>query len=142
MAPVTTHAHQSTPPTPVLHVAFELADQRWTLAFTPGLGQRPRGRTVAARDLDAVRQEVARGLTRFRLPPDTRVVSCYEAGRAGFWLHRALTTLGVANSVVDSASIDVIRRATRAKADRLAHTVVESMYDLESTGGSRHWTVL
>jgi len=142
MAPVTTHAHQSTPPTPVLHVAFELADQRWKLAFTPGLGQRPRGRTVAARDLDAVRQEVARALTRFRLPPDTRVVSCYEAGREGFWLHRALTTLGVANSVVDSASIEVNRRARRAKADRLDAEKLVLMLARATQGDSRVWRVV
>lgn len=48
-----------------------------------------------------------------------RVVSCYEAGRDGFWIHRALTALGVANRVVDSASIEVNRRARRAKTDRL-----------------------
>src|SRR5216117_1105241 len=49
----------------------------------------------------------------------TSVVSCYEAGRDGFWIHRALTALGVANRVVDSSSIEVNRRARRAKTDRL-----------------------
>jgi transposase len=47
------------------------------------------------------------------------VVSCYEAGRDGFWIHRALTQLGIRNRVVDSASIEVNRRARRAKTDRL-----------------------
>jgi transposase len=46
-------------------------------------------------------------------------VSCYEAGRDGFWIHRALTALGVTNRIVDSASIEVNRRARRAKTDRL-----------------------
>ena len=45
--------------------------------------------------------------------------SCYEAGRDGFWPHRLLTTLGVTNVVVDSSSIEVSRRARRAKTDRL-----------------------
>jgi hypothetical protein len=38
-------------------------------------------------------------------PADAPVVSCYEAGRDGFWVHRALLTFGVENIVVDSASI-------------------------------------
>ena len=45
--------------------------------------------------------------------------SCYEAGRDGFWPHRWLTQLGVTNLVVDSSSIEVPRRARRAKTDRL-----------------------
>ena len=47
------------------------------------------------------------------------VVSCYEAGRDGFWIHRALTRAGFANRVVDSASIEVNRRARRTKTDRI-----------------------
>jgi transposase len=47
------------------------------------------------------------------------VVSCYEAGRDGFWLHRFLLSLGVENLVVDSSSIEVNRRSRRAKTDRL-----------------------
>jgi transposase len=47
------------------------------------------------------------------------VRSCYEAGRDGFWPHRLLTTLSVVNLVVDSSSIEVSRRARRAKTDRL-----------------------
>ena len=47
------------------------------------------------------------------------MVSCYEAGRDGFWLHRHLESQGVDNSVVDPSSIEVNRRARRAKTDRL-----------------------
>ncbi|HEX7120737.1 MAG TPA: hypothetical protein VF178_00100 [Gemmatimonadaceae bacterium] len=46
------------------------------------------------------------------------MVSCYEAGREGLWLHRYLTAQGIANRVVDSASIEVNRRARRAKRPR------------------------
>ena len=45
--------------------------------------------------------------------------SCYEAGRDGFWVHRWLTGLGVDNVVIDSSSIEVPRRARRAKTDRI-----------------------
>ncbi|MGH8611114.1 MAG: hypothetical protein ACREYF_03460 [Gammaproteobacteria bacterium] len=45
--------------------------------------------------------------------------SCYEAGRDGFWLHRYLVSSGIENVVLDSASIEVDRRARRVKTDRL-----------------------
>lgn len=47
------------------------------------------------------------------------VVSCYEAGYDGFWLHRLLTAAGVTNYVFDPASIAVEQRARRAKTDRI-----------------------
>ena len=102
-----------------LALSFELGASEWKMAFSPGLGQQARLRTVAAGDLEAVRKEIAAAKARFKLPADVRVVSCYEAGRDGFWLHRALELLGVENQVVDSASIEVNRQARRAKTDRL-----------------------
>jgi transposase len=48
-----------------------------------------------------------------------RVVSCYEAGYDGFWLHRLLTEAGIGNFVFDPASIAVEQRARRAKTDRI-----------------------
>jgi len=47
------------------------------------------------------------------------VVSCYEAGYDGFWLHRLLTRAGISNHVFDPASIAVDQRARRAKTDRI-----------------------
>jgi transposase len=47
------------------------------------------------------------------------VVSCYEAGYDGFWLHRRLTAAGIANFVFDPASIAVEQRGRRAKTDRI-----------------------
>jgi transposase len=47
------------------------------------------------------------------------VVSCYEAGYDGFWLHRLLTAAGVTNLVFDPASIAVEQRGRRAKTDRI-----------------------
>jgi len=114
-----TRAVESSVASPVLYLAFELGQQRWKLGFTTGLGQRPRERTIAARDVGAVARELARAKERFALPADAPVVSCYEAGRDGFWLHRWLVAQGVVSHVVDSASIEVNRRRRRAKTDRL-----------------------
>ena len=47
------------------------------------------------------------------------VVSCYEAGYDGFWLHRLLTGVGIKNQVFDPASIAVDQRSRRAKSDRI-----------------------
>jgi transposase len=48
-----------------------------------------------------------------------KVVSCYEAGYDGFWLHRLLTAAGITNLVFDPASIAVEQRSRRAKTDRI-----------------------
>ncbi len=66
-------------------------------------------------------------------------MSCYEAGRDGFWVHRALTQLGVANRVVDSASIEVNRRARRAKTDRLDALKLVRMLVRVCCGEGRVW---
>jgi len=104
---------------PTLYVAFELSAKEWKLAMTSGLGADPWLRTVAAGDLGAVERAIGQARTRFRLAAGVPVVSCYEAGRDGFWIHRALTQRGLENHVVDSASIEVDRRARRAKTDRI-----------------------
>src|SRR5688500_13855300 len=104
---------------PTVYVAFELGKKDWKLAMTSGFGVQPWWRTVPSRDWAAVARALAHGRARFGLSASARVVSCYEAGRDGFWIHRALVREGISNRVVDSASIEVNRRARRAKTDRL-----------------------
>jgi len=103
----------------VLFVAFELAQRQWKLALSSGFGVRPIIRTVAARDWRGVELALRDARRHFALAADARVVSCYEAGRDGFWIHRALVARGILNQVVDSSSIDVKRRARRMKTDRI-----------------------
>ena len=98
----------------VLYVAFELGKRDWKLAMSSGFGVVPVIRTVAAGDWGAVEQAWGAGWRRCGLPASARVVSCYEAGRDGFWIHRALVARGVDSRVVDSSSIEVNRRARRA----------------------------
>src|SRR5213083_3735179 len=82
-------------PAPTLYLAFELRNRDWKLGFTTGFGQPPRERTIAARDLAALAAELTQAKRRFALPAEARVLSCYEAGRDGFWLHRALAAQGI-----------------------------------------------
>src|SRR5258705_1183150 len=98
---------------PTLYVAFELGKKEWKVAMTSGFGVPPWLRTVASRDWRGVARVIAEGRARFGLCPVAPVVSCYEAGRDGFWIHRALVEQGIQNRVVDSASIEVNRRARR-----------------------------
>jgi transposase len=115
----TTRPEFSSVSEPRLYVAFELSAKQWKLAMTSGFGIEPWVRTVPAGDLRGVERAIQQARDRFRLMPTASVVSCYEAGRDGFWIHRALTELGIANRVVDSASIEVDRRARRTKTDRI-----------------------
>src|SRR5215210_4623104 len=104
---------------PTLLLAFELGERTWKLGFTTGFGQQPRLRQIPARSTDRLLEEIGRAKARLRVSADGPVVSCYEAGREGFWLHRWLLAHGVTNQVIDSSSIEVNRRARRAKTDRL-----------------------
>jgi transposase len=101
-----------------LYVAFELSASKWKLAVSRG-GMTVREVTLEAAALGALEHELAAAKQRFGLAADAPVVSCYEAGRDGFWLHRWLVDRAVANVVVDSSSIDVDRRQRRAKTDRI-----------------------
>jgi transposase len=115
----TTTTTRRADPTAMLYLAFELGNGRWRLGFSTGFGQKPRHRTVAARDGAAILREIRTAKERFGLAAEARVASCYEAGRDGFWLHRFLESQDVANRVIDSSSIEVNRRRRRAKTDRL-----------------------
>jgi transposase len=76
------------------------------------------------------------------LPEDARVVSCYEAGRDGFWLHRSLVAHSVQNHVIDSASIEVNRRQRRAKTDRLDVRKLLTMLLRFIAGEQKVWSVV
>src|SRR5262245_9792660 len=102
----------------VLYMALELSDRSWKVRFASPAGRR-RERSVAARDVAGLVEEIAAAKRRLGLSAQARVVSCYEAGRDGFWLDRALRANGIDNLVVDSSSIEVARRARRARAARL-----------------------
>lgn len=99
-------------------------------------------RTIPARDLAALQKEIQAAKDRFKLPQEVQVVSCYEAGRDGFWLDRYLHSQGVDNLVVDSASIEVNRRAKQAKTDHLDLGKLLTMLMRYHTGEKRVWSVV
>lgn len=142
----TTRVTESTAPTTIppikLLLAFELGERTWKLGFTTGIGQRPRVRQIPAGATDRILEEIARAKRRLQLPVETAVVSCYEAGRDGFWLHRYLVAQGVTNYVVDSSSIEVNRRARRAKTDRLDLAGLLNLLARYLAGDRRAWRVV
>jgi transposase len=141
-----TRTQESTAPTstsPIkLLLAFELGERTWKLGFSTGLAQRPRVRQVAAGAVNQVLEEIERAKGRLKLPADTPVMSCYEAGRDGFWLHRYLVAQGITNHVADSSSIEVNRRARRAKTDRLDLAGLLSLLARYLAGDRRVWRVV
>jgi transposase len=139
-APVTARQGQDTTIVGRLYVAFELGENSWKLSLGDGV-RAPSRCTVAAGDTAAVLMAIARAKARCHLATDAPVRSCYEAGRDGFWLHRWLTGQGVANLVVDPASIEVNRRARRAKTDRLDSDKLLSMLMRYHAGERRVWAV-
>lgn len=136
-----THPQHCTTPARPLYLAFELGWTQWKLAFTNARGQAARLRTIAARDLTALAQEISKAKQRFGLAAEAPVHCCYEAGRDGFWLHHYLAAQGLDNRVVDSASIEVNRRQRRAKSDRLDAEKLVSML-VRHHEGEKVWSVV
>jgi transposase len=123
-----------------LYMSLELGDRSWKL--TIGDGRRgPSRYSVEAGDTAAVLDCVAKARARCGVSAEATLHSCYEAGRDGWWLHRWLLEHGIDNIVVDSASIEVNRRARRAKTDRLDGDKLLAML-LRHHGGERVWSVL
>ena len=120
MNPTAHHQDESTGAAARLYVALELSAQAWRLAYSVSMRAGVTQVVIPAGDRVGVG---AGDRGRGREACDWRrmfaVWSCYEAGRDAFWVHRWLAEAGVHNVVVDSASIEVNRRARQAKTDRL-----------------------
>jgi transposase len=123
-----------------LFVSFELADKKWKLSLSDGR-RGPSRYTVDAGDTVAVLECLTKARTRCGLSAQCKVHSCYEAGRDGWWLHRWLIEQCIDSIVVDAASIEVNRRAWRAKTDRLDGDKLLAML-LRHHAGERVWSVL
>jgi transposase len=101
----------------VLYMALELSNKTWKLGFSNGT--KIRQKSITAGDWVELHTQMDLAKQKLRLPADCPIVSCCEAGRDGFWIHRDLQAEGITNHVIDSASIEVNRRQRRAKTDRV-----------------------
>jgi transposase len=121
-------------------MALELSNKRWRLALSDGA--KSRQVSVPAADLAKLAEAVAKAKEKFKLPVSARVVSCYEAGRDGFWLHRHLRSAGIENQVVDAASIEVSRRLRHVKTDRLDGDRLLTKLIRDHAGERGGWSVV
>lgn len=124
-----------------LWMALELSDGKWKVVIGDGM-RAPSEHGVSAGDAPGLLVVIEKAKKRYRLTGAVRAVSCYEAGRDGFWLHRWLGEHGVENLVVDSSSIEVNRRQRRAKNDRLDARKLYEMLLRFMGGEKRVWQVV
>jgi transposase len=111
-----------------LFVALELSKATWLVALhAPAIDKISLHRLVG-------------GDTEAALARPVHVMSCYEAGYDGFWLHRLLCASGIDNRVLDAASILVDRRSRRAKTDRLDAAALLGYQPLQTSDGG--WAAL
>jgi transposase len=120
----------------VLYMALELSKKYWKVGF--GNGARHREVTVPAGDRAAVLRELAKAKQKFGLKESCAVVSGYEAGRDGFWIHRWLVSVGIDNRVMDASSFEVTRRARQAKTDRIDLRKLLELLVSEGRGDRRY----
>jgi transposase len=104
-----------------LFVALEPSEAKWLVGLHSPIADKVSRHTIAGGDAAALLAPVdaARRRAEARLGGEVQVVACHEAGYDGFWLHRLLVARGIANQVIDPASLLVNRRARRRKTDRI-----------------------
>jgi transposase len=102
-------------------LAIELSKKSWVVAVNTPLSDKISRYTLKGCDWKALLELIERIRTRVarELGKPVEMISCYEAGYDGFWLHRLLEAHGVRNYVIDPASVQVDRRARRAKTDNI-----------------------
>ena len=102
-------------------LAIELSKKSWIVAVNTPLSDKVGRHTLQACDWKGLLDLIGRIRTRVveALNRPVEVISCYEAGYDGFWLHRVLEAHGVRNYVIDPASLQVDRRARRVKTDNI-----------------------
>ena len=102
-------------------LAIELSKKSWIVAVNTPSSEKISRYTLEACDWKELLKLCERIRTRIarELKKDVELVSCYEAGYDGFWLHRLLEAHGIRNYVIDPASLQVDRRARRTKTDRV-----------------------
>jgi len=128
------------PEAPLMYMAIDLSHKSWKLAFSDGV--KLRFYNIEGKNLQALKEAIDKAKTKFGLSNDCQVVSCFEAGRDGFWLDRHLKSQGIDNLVVDSSSIEVNRRKRNAKTDRIDARKLLGMLIRHVGGERKHWSIV
>ena len=104
-----------------IFVAIELSQKSWLVTLhSPDRDRMSRHKLEGGDHAGLLALiESIRARAALKLGSAPKVVSCYEAGYDGFWLHRRLSAAGIGCRVVDPASLKVDRRARRVKTDRV-----------------------
>jgi transposase len=105
-----------------IFVALELSRSKWLVGIGTPERWAVRRHQVDGGDLDGLLALLKRVATREeqRAGVPARVHICFEAGRDGHWLHRALMAARYEVYEIDPASVAVDRRARRTKSDGVA----------------------
>lgn len=130
---------QTSSTTSLLYMALELSATEWLVAFSDGSARKPRRVKVDAGEFEQLKREMEKAKAKFELPADTKAVSCYEAGRDGFWIDRALREAGVESYIVEASSIEVPRKYRRVKTDAIDVDALLRMLIRFKNGEERVW---
>jgi transposase len=125
-------------------LAIELSRKSWIVAVHTPLADKISRYTLASCDWKGLLELIERLRTRIvrELGRPVEVISCYEAGYDGFWLHRLSEAHGVRNYVIDPASLQVNRRARRAKTDRIDAEALMRSLMAYLRGEPKVWSVV
>jgi transposase len=96
-----------------------------------GLNPQPPQRFAVEKFLEWVQEQLDKG---------QRVISCYEAGPTGYWLHRRLTALGVTNYVVCPTRLD--SRGKGVNTDKTDAMELLARLDRFAAGNTRSFSVV
>jgi len=130
---MTSTTSPSTPAIPeaaTIYAAIELSSKSWLVAIQAPDGKKISRHQVGAGDSDKLiaHLEQARARVQDATQAPVSVMTCYEAGRDGFWLHRVLRAKGIDNQIVDPASLLTDRKKKSAKTDRIdAHKILRAL---------------
>lgn len=119
--------HTTLPSTPatgetaIIYAAIELSSTKWLLAIQTPDRQKVSHHQMPAGDSAKLIAHLEQARSRVQQETDAlvAVMTCYEAGRDGFWVHRVLRENGIDNQVVDPASLLTDQKKKSKKTDRI-----------------------
>ena len=124
--------------------AIELSKTSWIVAVHTLLSDKISRYSLKGCDWKGLLALIERIGTRVRqeLGRPVEVITCYEAGYDGFWLHRLLQAQGIRNYIIDPASLQVDRRGRRPKTDRIDATLLLRSLMAYLRGEPKVWSVV